>query len=109
LTITGPYLQGPQPSALNIKIGGLPANPGVDFDQLNVVDAGAALGNASLQGGILNLTAGANVQGKTYVIIQLPAGRTFNQNFGLINIVSGTCDIVSPTGPIGNQYLVTCQ
>ncbi|HEY7685960.1 MAG TPA: hypothetical protein VH833_07650 [Gemmatimonadales bacterium] len=109
LTITGPYLQGPQPSALNVKIGGDPANPGVDYDQLNVVDAGAALGNATLQGGILNIAAGANVQGKTYVIIQLPAGRSFFGNgFGLINIVSGICDVVSPTGTFGNQFLLTC-
>lgn len=102
MTITGPYLQGPQPSVLNVKIGGDPLKPGVDYDQLNIVG-----GAANLQGGILNVTVGPHQAGQSYVIIQLPVGQVFTGNFGQMNFTA-PCDL-SPIGPVGNQYLITCQ
>jgi hypothetical protein len=103
LTFVGPYLQGPTPSIMNVRIGGDPTKPGVDYDQLLVTGAN---GSANLQGGILNVTVGQTQPG-SYVIIQLPAGKTFTGNFGQISF-SANCDL-SPTGPVGNQYLLTCQ
>lgn len=101
LNIIGPYLQGPSPSVLNVKIGGDPLKPGVDYDQLSITGGGAEL----QQGSILNVTVGATQPG-SYVVIQLPVGQTFNGNFAQINF-SANCDLFS--GPSGNQYLLTCQ
>ncbi len=100
LNIIGPYLQGPTPSVMNVKIGGDPAKPGVDYDQLNVIGGGA-----NLQGGILNVTVGTTQPG-SYVVIQLPVGQTLQGNFAQINF-SSNCDLFS--GPSGNKYLLTCQ
>src|SRR5262249_61869919 len=79
LTFIGPYLQGPSPSVLNVEIGGDPAKPGVDYDQLLVTGAG---NNATLQGGILNVTGNTHVPAGSYAIKQLPAGPPFVQNSG---------------------------
>lgn len=85
---------------MNVKIGGDPAKPGVDYDQLNVIGGGA-----NLQGGILNVTVGTTQPG-SYVVIQLPVGQTLQGNFAQINF-SSNCDLFS--GPSGNKYLLTCQ
>jgi ribosomal 50S subunit-recycling heat shock protein len=100
LNFVGTYVQGPTPSVMNVRIGGDPAKPGVDYDQLRVTS-----GSANLQGGILNVTVGTTQPG-SYVVIQLPVGQTFTGNFAQINF-SANCDLFS--GPLGNQYLLTCQ
>jgi hypothetical protein len=100
LTWVGPYLQGPDPSVFKVQIGGDPLKPGVDFDQFQGSD------NVNLQGGTLDVTPGV-VSGRTYVIINLPAGKTITGDFQTKNgLAVPKCTTALNAG--GNQYLIIC-
>ncbi len=99
LNWVGPFLMGPNqtfPSVLELDVAGLGANPGTDYDQLNVSD------NVTLQGGTL-LVTGTLVPGETYFIIEVPAGKTITGDFqnktGL-----GQC----ASGVSGTVYVIVC-
>ena len=74
LNWVGTFTQGPSPSTLELNVAGLGANPGTDYDQLNVSD------NVTIQGGALQVT-GVLVSGETYIIIQVPSGKTITGDF----------------------------
>src|SRR5512143_3493773 len=99
LNWVGTYLQGPDPSVFQVDVGGLGTKPGVDYDQFVGTD------NVTLQGGTLNVNLTGPVSGQTYVIMQLPAGKTFTGDFQVKNIDPvPKCAV----GPSGNQYLIVC-
>ncbi|MGE5743833.1 MAG: beta strand repeat-containing protein [Gemmatimonadota bacterium] len=99
LNWVGTYLQGPDPSVFQVDVGGLGTKPGVDYDQFVGTD------NVTLQGGTLNVNLTGPVSGQTYVIMQLPAGKTFSGDFQVKNIDPVPKCVV---GPSGNQYLIVC-
>lgn len=101
LQFLGPYLSGPDTNTtlFNVRIGGSPTNPGVDFDQFRILGAGAG---ANLQGGTLNVTPIATAVG-SYPIITLPVGQVFSGDF-LAKHIPVNCTAT----PSGNQYVVTC-
>ncbi|MGE5762261.1 MAG: hypothetical protein ACM37V_18065, partial [Gemmatimonadota bacterium] len=101
----GPYTQGPTPSEFNVEIGGSTANPGVDFDQFQGSD------NVSLQGGTLNAKVLGTQPKGTYVIISLPAGKTFSGDFVTKNLpvnplTGAACTTAISAGQ--NQYEIVC-
>jgi hypothetical protein len=99
LNFVGPYLQGPSPSVLKVEIGGDPVNPGVDFDQLQASD------NVTLQGGTLDVSLIGPVAGQTYVIMQVPAGKTISGDFQTkLGLVVPKC----VSGASGTAYLIVC-
>jgi hypothetical protein len=99
LNWVGTYLMGPNqtfPSVLELNVAGLGANPGTDYDQLNVSD------NVTLQGGTLQVT-GALVPGELYIIIQVPAGKTITGEF---QVKTGLAPCSS--GVSGTVYVIAC-
>jgi len=84
------------PSVLELNVAGLGANPGTDYDQLNVSD------NVTLQGGTLQVT-GALVPGEVYFIIQVPAGKTITGEFQTKTGL-GQCS----SGVSGTVYVIAC-
>ncbi|MGH7612728.1 MAG: beta strand repeat-containing protein, partial [Gemmatimonadales bacterium] len=96
LNWVGTYTQGPDPSVFQVEIGGDPLKPGMDFDQFRA-------DGVALQGGTLNVTQIGLVSKQTYVIIQLPVGKTFNGDFQVKNLPALCNAAVS-----GTQYLVFC-
>jgi hypothetical protein len=93
----GTYTQGPDPSVLNVEIGGSDAAPGTAFDRLQVSD------NVTLQGGTLNVTQIAPVTGQFYVIIEVPAGKTIQGDFAS-KLGLGQCS----SGVSGPAYVIAC-
>ncbi len=99
LNWVGTYLQGPNstlPTTLELNVAGLGANPGTDYDQLNVSD------NVTLQGGTLQVT-GTLVPGEVYFIIQVPAGKTITGEFQTKTGL-GQC----ASGVSGTVYVIAC-
>jgi hypothetical protein len=99
----GPYTPGTSASAFLVDLGGNPANPGVDFDQFQGSD------NVTLSGGLTATVLGAQPAG-TYVIISLPAGKTFTGDFQSKTLpadpLKGPCTTAISSG--GNQYQIIC-
>ncbi|MGH9892297.1 MAG: hypothetical protein ACREA0_10005, partial [bacterium] len=99
LNWVGTFLMGPNqtfPSVLELDVAGLGANPGTDYDQLNVSD------NVTLQGGTL-LVTGTLMPGEFYIIIQVPANKTITGEFQVKTGLGQCSSSVS-----GTAYVIAC-
>jgi hypothetical protein len=97
LNWVGQYTQGPTPSVFQVEIGGSGGAPGTAYDQFQVSD------NVTLQGGTLNVTQIAPVSGQTYIIMQVPAGKTITGDFQ-VKTGLGQCS----SGVSGTVYVIAC-
>jgi hypothetical protein len=96
LTFVGPYLQGPgtpNPSVMKVEIGGTTS------DLLQATD------NVDIQGGTLDVTLTGAVSGQTYVIMQVPAGKTITGDFQTkLGLAVPKCT----SAVSGTQYRIIC-
>ena len=101
LTFTGPYLQGPSPSVLNVFLTS-PTTPGVGFSQFQVSD------NVTLQGGTLTATLTPYVAG-SYPIITVPVGKAISGDFTTKSLPTNPLNGGQCLGAVsGTQYVITC-
>jgi hypothetical protein len=96
LNWVGTFTQGP-PSTLELNVGGLGTNPGIDYDQLNISD------NVTIQSGATLAVTGTLGAKQTYVIIQVPAGKTITGDFQTKTGL-GVC----ASGVSGTAYVIVC-
>jgi hypothetical protein len=92
----GTFTEGP-PSSLELNVAGLGTNPGTDYDQLNVSD------NVTIQSGATLAVTGTLGAKQTYVIIQVPAGKTITGDFQTKTGL-GVCT----SGVSGTAYVIVC-
>jgi hypothetical protein len=102
LTFTGPYLQGPSPSVLNVFLTS-PTTPGTGFSQFQVSD------NVTLQGGTLNATLTGSYVAGSYPIITVPLGKAISGDFATKTLPINPLNGGQCLGAVsGLQYVITC-
>ncbi|HET9707039.1 MAG TPA: hypothetical protein VFP39_01915 [Gemmatimonadales bacterium] len=102
LTFTGPYLQGPSPSVLNVFLTS-PTTPGTGFSQFQVSDT------VNLQGGTLNATLTGPYTAGSYPVITVPTGKIIMGDFTTKTLPTNPLNGGQCLGAVsGTQYVITC-